>query len=480
MTIPKRHSITLSINGKRHDISGEHAFMMLADYLRYARNLTGTKIVCAEGDCGACTVLCVRADAARDPMFVPINSCIVMVAQLDGCHLVTVEGIKLDGKLSPVQQAVVDHHGSQCGYCTPGFVMAISAIFEKPNNNLTPQKVKNCLTGNLCRCTGYQPLIEAACSIDPKNIMPQSARFLQGSITQELATLTKEALHIVDNDREFFAPTTLEEAYLWRKSHSDVRVISGATDLGVLLNKGKITPARFLSLHLIDGLDAITDDGDRIVVGARVTLSELRHYLKTTIPEFAQFLNLFASPQIKNMATLVGNVANGSPIADTIPFLMVAEGEVNIFGESGTRLLPISDLYVGYKSMALTPAELISHISFLKPKKNQRLRLEKVSQRKDLDISTVNLAMFFDIDDHKVAHAARIAIGGVFSSVLRMKKAEALITARPLNQKIIEDAAAAIASEIAPLDDIRGSKDYRRTVVDGLFRRFCQGVLAND
>lgn len=477
MKLPSPSNFALDINGQRHEIDGEHAFMMLADYLRYVRDLTGTKIVCAEGDCGACTVLCARPHQSQ---FFPINSCIAMMAQLSGCHILTVESLKHEGTLSLVQQAIVDHHGSQCGYCTPGFVMAITAIFEKPCGQLTPQKVKNCLTGNLCRCTGYQPLIEAACSVDPRVITPLSKRFLSSQSKPELGNETKSAILITDGDREFYAPTTLVEACLWRKSHNDAQVLSGATDVGVLLNKGKLARPRFLSLHLIDELNGIDETGDRVVVAARVTLGELRNYLKSLLPEFAQFLNLFASPQIKNMATLVGNVANGSPIADTIPFLMVTDGEVHVFGENGPRTISISDLYVGYKSLALHPDELITHISFAKPTKSQRLRLEKVSQRRDLDISTVNLALLFDFDEQNIARMVRIAVGGVFSSVVRLKKAEALLVNQRLSAALIDDAAAAIESEIVPIDDVRGSKDYRRMLVNGLFRRFCHGVLAHD
>jgi xanthine dehydrogenase small subunit len=244
-----------------------------------------------------------------------------------------------------------------------------------------------------------------------------------------------------------------------------------------LVNKGKIQPSSWLSLHLIERLDHVHEEKDRIIVGALVTLETLRKFLKDKIPPFSQFLNLFASPQIKNMATLVGNVANGSPIADTLPFLMVNDGLAHISGDED-RKLPISDLYTDYKTLALKPEEIITHLSFAKPKANQILRLEKVSMRRDLDISTLNLGVMFEIEGPTVK-SARIALGGVYSSVLRLIKTEALMQDKILNQALIDEANALIDKEISPITDLRGSKDYRRMLVRGLFQRICQGVMLN-
>ncbi len=471
-----RQQASLFINGERHLVGGAHAFMMLADYLRYERELCGTKIVCAEGDCGACTVLCTR-DHER---FYPINACIALVATLDGCHLITVEALAKNGKLSTVQAAIVEHHGSQCGFCTPGFVMAMSGMFEKPCNELTPQRVKNCLTGNLCRCTGYQPLINAALSLDTARIEPLAKRFTTTSSTQELRNARQKPMHVIDKEREFFAPLTIADAVRFRQTFPDARVVSGATDIGVLVNKGRSAPKRYLSLHLIDAHNAITEVGDRIVVGACARLSDVRHFVKDRVPEFANFLNLFASPQIKNMATLVGNVANGSPIADTIPFLMVTDGHVHVTGNNETRTIAMCDLSIGYKMLALKPAEIITHISFTKPTPRHLLRLEKVSQRKDLDISTVNMACSFDVLKTGVVNEARIAVGGVSWCVVRLAKTEALLTGQQLDGALIDRAAKQIAHEITPLDDIRGSAEYRRALVDGLFRRYCHGVMTHE
>jgi xanthine dehydrogenase small subunit len=402
----------------------------------------------------------------------PINACIALVALLDGCHLVTVEAIAQDS-LSPVQQAIVDHHGSQCGYCTPGFVMAMTGIFEKPRPRLTEQKIKNCLTGNLCRCTGYQPLIAAARAVEWQKMEPLSTRFVDETAERELLDAAKMPVHIVHGQQEFFAPLAIDDAIALRMEKPDVRIIAGASDLGVMQNKGRMKAGRLLSLQLIRELSAMRESDGRIHVGAAVSLSDVRNFVKKSVPVFADFLNIFASPQIKNVATLVGNVANGSPIADTIPFLMVCDGMVHVEGREGQRSIAVDKLFQGYKKLALDPSEIITHISFRKPAVSELLRLEKVSTRKDLDIATVNLAMLFDLDENRRVMAARIAIGGSSAVVLRMKSAETALIGNPLTDAAIDEAAALIAEDLSPQSDLRGTADYRRMLIDGLFRRFC-------
>jgi xanthine dehydrogenase small subunit len=469
------------INGQRHEVRGEKAFLMLADFLRYERGLTGTKIVCAEGDCGACTVL--RAwprPGLRGPIiFESMNSCVITMAQLDGSHLVTVEGLAQDGRLSPVQDAVVQCHGTQCGYCTPGFAMAITGFFQRPRTDVNAQLVKNHLTGNLCRCTGYTPLIEAAMKVDRSQIASLSERFLSKTLWQETKRILQIPLHIQSADKEFMAPIDSQGATQWRRRFVDARLLSAATDLGVQLNKGKIVPKQWLSLHLIAELYTIKRSQGRVQVGARVTLAELRRYLSEKLPEFASFIDIFASPQIKTMATLVGNIANASPIGDTLPFMMVADGIVHVQGGRTAREIPMTELYTGYRTLALKAAEWISHVSFRLPVKNEVLRLFKVSQRKDLDIATVNCAFLFQFRAQKngaepLVKSARIAYGGTGPTVLRCEAAEQYLTGKSLSPHTLDAALPLIQSRLSPQSDLRGTAGYRRVLVENLFRRFCQ------
>lgn len=460
-----RDYIVLVINGEHIHVGSEHAFMMLADFLRYQKSLTGTKIVCAEGDCGACTVLIFRPGIDND--YVAINACIVGMAQLDGAHVLTVESLKDQGRLSEVQKAIENCHGSQCGYCTPGFVMAITGLIEKTRFPLSPQKVKNELTGNLCRCTGYTPLIEAALSV--RSHVPLKTRF-------NLAELKERdvPIQLRHGNKELFAPTTLEQADEF--SNLGYKLSSGNTDLGVLENKGKNTLEKILSLSLIKELYQIREEHGRIIIGARVNLSAVRQFCQSRVPIFAQFINIFASPQIKNMATLVGNSANASPIADTVPFLLVADGQAHIRSSEGTRILPMENLYAAYKTLNLGPHEYITHLSFAVPKPSERLKLDKISTRKDLDIATVNSAFLVNLDGRLIKDI-RLAMGGVGPMVKRLTNTEHAMLNKKLDSTLLQEARKQLQQEITPQSDVRGSDSFRKVLADNLFTRYFESLL---
>jgi xanthine dehydrogenase small subunit len=472
---PTRNFVVLYINGIRHAISGADAFIMLADYLRKKIHLTGTKIVCAEGDCGACTVL--KAPNDR-PIFEPINACIALVFQLDGCHLVTVEGLPKDQQLSPVQKALVTCNASQCGFCTPGFAVALTALFEKPPHALTEQKVKNCLTGNLCRCTGYKPFIEAAMSASQQSLEPLHQRYLTPEAIVDLAHTRKIPLHIQNDNRELSGPIDLKSAITLQQSEPVPLLVGGATDLGVAVNKGRRAIGRVTSLHLIPKLHDITHEKDRITVGALASINDVRRYCKNHVPVFSRFLNIFASPQIKNQGTLVGNVVNGSPIADTLPALMVLETLLHIEGPHGVRKLSLEQFYTGYKTTALMAHEIITHLSFAMVSKAHNLQLEKVSNRRDLDIATVNAAFVLALapSTQQVADV-RLSLGGVGPTVLLLRKTAAVMQGQTLNQALVEKATSVMLTEIAPISDVRASADYRRVVSVKLFQKYCEGVM---
>lgn len=476
-----REAAVLYINGERHEVRGEAAFLMLADYLRYERGLVGTKIVCAEGDCGACTVLRANVRKGKASDFESINSCIVTVAQLDGSHLVTVEGLQQGGELSPVQRSMVSCHAAQCGYCTPGFAMAITACVQKAEGNLDEQKLKNALTGNLCRCTGYSPLIQAGLKADVSRMVPLEERYISETSLKDLKKQSALSLGIKTDDYEVYAPTTMDEALRLYRKFPNLRLMGAATDLGVQMNKGKSQAQKFLSLHLIHELYEIKKTKTRLRFGARVSLSEVRRASEEKQPEFARFLNIFASPQIKNIGTLVGNVANASPIGDTLPFLMVADALVHVVSSRGERDIPMTELYAGYRKLTLKPGEIIHSVSFRVLKDEEHLRIYKVSQRKDLDISAVNSAFLCRVktspEGPRIAEA-RIAYGGVAATVLRFPEVESFLEGKALSLDTIDQAAELLQSQIRPLSDVRGSAAYRRAIVDGLFRRYCEEIAS--
>ncbi len=556
-----RDFVLIYLNGVRREIRGREALMMLADWLRKEAGLTGTKIVCAEGDCGSCTVLRAFPDLAAQPNFKvganvdvqggvkvvenvggvrathidplefeAMNSCIVTVAQMDGSHIVTVEGMQCGDELSPAQVAMKQCHASQCGYCTPGFVMAISAMLEKHGDangartnvagdsggraniashggavaaqHIDAKMAANYLTGNLCRCTGYAPIVEAALTVRATEKHSVAGRYSNpAAITDALNTATKSLL-IEHDGVKLFAPVSLREAVTFAAQNPGFKVLAAATDMGVQTNKGKPLPRVMLSLHLVNELYQAKQSRSGIVVGARVTLAQLRRLCETTAPELASFLNLFGSPQIKNVATLVGNIANASPIGDTLPFLLIADAVVHVASRPGgkgpihKRKIKFTDLYVGYKKLALTPGEIITHVSFNATDSKELLRLYKVSQRKDMDISAISGAFSMTMTGrvkssavNTTTHAgarktkspphvvsARIAYGGVAATPIRMPEIEAALVGDFTMQKA-QAVAHMIASAITPLSDVRGSAAYRRVTAAKLFMRYASEVL---
>ena len=562
-----RDFVLIYLNGVRREIRGREALMMLADWLRKEASLTGTKIVCAEGDCGSCTVLRAFPDLAEHahvhvgvqggvkvganvgadhatrsaPLeFEAMNSCIVTVAQMDGSHIVTVEGMQCGDELSPAQVAMKQCHASQCGYCTPGFVMAISAMLEKHGDangarinvasdngaraniasdsgrrenvashggaivaqQIDAKMAANYLTGNLCRCTGYAPIVEAALTVRATEKHSVAGRYSNpAAIADALNTATKSLL-IEHDGMKLFAPVSLREAVTFAAQNPGFKVLAAATDMGVQTNKGKPLPRVMLSLHLVNELYEAKRTRTGLVVGARVTLAQLRRLCETTAPELASFLNLFGSPQIKNVATLVGNIANASPIGDTLPFLLIADAVVHVASRPGgkgpihKRNIEFTDLYVGYKKLALTPGEIITHVSFNATDSKELLRLYKVSQRKDMDISAISGAFSMTMAGrvksfavNTTTHAgarktkspphvvsARIAYGGVAATPIRMPEIEAALVGDFTMEKA-QAVAHMIASAITPLSDVRGSAAYRRVTAAKLFMRYASEVL---
>ena len=471
-----RNKIVFYLNGKRHSVGATEASMMLSDYLRYDQGLTGTKVVCAEGDCGACSVLRFfpHAKGVDWQNYIPVNSCITQVATLDGSSLLTVEALKDNDRLHEAQRAMVDCHGSQCGFCTPGFVVTLGGLVEekisKNEKTITEQEAKNCLTGNLCRCTGYQGIIDAAVSVDLKIEKSLKSRYFDKDQEKDLVDTFNTPVEIKHDDFIFFAPKTIKEACTFLENNPDCRIIASSTDLGVVHNKRRLKLEKLLSLHLIPELYQIVGN-DQVSLGARVTHTEFRHFIKDTMPEIAHYLDLFASPQIKNLATVVGNVATASPIGDTPPVFLALDAKLVLASSSGERVVNISDFFLDYRKTLRKPNEIIVRIEFDLPKKST-LKAIKNSNRKDLDISAVNMVMNIEMDSAKVVKEIRLAAGGIAAIPLRLKKTEDSLRGQKLDKKSIEAALSLVHSEFNPLSDLRASSAYRRIVVENSLSRF--------
>ena len=491
----KRDFCLIYLNGERVEVTGDDGFLMLADWLRKRRGLPGTKIVCAEGDCGACTVQQASPHDTDQP-FKSVNACITMVAQMDCSSLVTVEGLALGQTLHPAQAAMMKCHGSQCGFCTPGFVVAL-ANTNSGDTRLNPNSGKsaqNALTGNLCRCTGYLPIQEAAADMvrDPK--FDFAKRYFTAAIKKDLSAAAKGGFSLQAGTRRYAGPGSLKGALnmLGAKAPKGtpaaghVRLVAGGTDLGVQANKGKLAPGSFLSLQHVSELHEVKAKSGSISVGAMATLEQLRKACLKADPELASLLDIFASPQIKHVATLIGNIANGSPIGDTMPHLLAADAVVYIAGEQKGKLIRrkvgLADFYLGYRKIDLKPHELITHVTFDTMSKNIVHKTYKASQRKDLDISAVSASFRASVKRSAGGRVTlsdvRAAFGGLAATPVRLPQLEKSLNNQCLSRdtaaKSTNDAVTALQKAIKPLDDARASSGYRRLLAENFLKRFIE------
>ncbi|HEX2122865.1 MAG TPA: FAD binding domain-containing protein [Thermoanaerobaculia bacterium] len=459
-----RDFLLVHVNGVPHRIGAPHAFQTLSRFLRYDQRATGTKIVCEEGDCGACTVLVGRRDASGALRYRPINSCIQFLFQLDCTHVVTVEGLTKNGALTPVQDAMVRCHGAQCGYCTPGFIMAMAGMYE---HTAQPQAcdVRAALTGNLCRCTGYEPIVKAALEATDQ---PKIDELYPGApIVDAIAQHERDAVRI----GHFFKPVDLDAAIRFKAENPKSVIVQGATDFGVWCNKRGFTAEALLSLDGIEGMGDIRVEDGAIVAGGRASLADFELAVRDVVPELAPIMDRFGSPQIKNAGTLAGNIANASPIADTLPFLFVAGASLELTGLAGTRTVSIRDFYLGYKKLDLKADEIITRIVIPLPSKGETLRLYKVSKRSHLDISSFTAAMLMQRTDGRI-DAIRIAYGGVAPVVLRLPKTEEFLAGKSLTRETFAEAGEIARGEVAPISDVRGARDFRLQLAENVLQRF--------
>jgi xanthine dehydrogenase small subunit len=350
--------------------------------------------------------------------------------------------------------------------------MAITNLHEHKQNP-SEQNVKNYLTGNLCRCTGYQPIIQSALDVDLMKHKTLNERYPLQTMPQMI-----EGVHSKTKSVEYFAPVTIEEACQYKAQNPDCVVFAGSTDLGVQFNKGHIRPQKILSLQLIPELYSASVSAREAFVGSKVTLFELQKLIADPVPTLDRFLNIFASPQIKYSATLVGNLANASPIADTTPPMMCLDAEVQLHGIGGKRSVPLKDFYLGYKKLNMSSDEIITGVKFKIPQKDQIFENYKVSQRRDLDISTVNASFNFTVRENKI-HFARIALGGVGATTLRMTAIEDRLRDQLLTPELITAAKKLLVDAVKPLSDVRGKADYRKILVGNLFEKFANEHLLN-
>ena len=439
----------------------------LLNFIRTKLRKTGTKEGCAEGGCGACTV--VLGELKNNNInYNAVNSCITFLPTLSGKQLILVEDlISKDNMLHPVQQAMVNNHGSQCGFCTPGFIMSLFSMF-KSYSKLKDEVIKDSIAGNLCRCTGYQPIIKAAKSLSKKNKTDHFEKNKKKTISQ-LKKIGNESIAIYRKDKKYFAPRYVSELKKILKKNIDSKLLSGGTDLSLVATKDRKDISPIIYMNSIKELNYIKNNGRYIEVGATTSLLEFETYIKKYYSDFNKILKRYGSVQIRNVATVAGNIATASPIGDTLPLLLALDSKVILQGVKRSKVLPINDFFTGYRRTKLKPGQFIHSIRIPIFDKNV-FKAYKISKRFDDDISSVCAAFNLIIKNKKIK-SIKIAYGGMASIPKRATYCEKILLDSLITREVIDKAKNALEKDFKPISDMRASQKYRKIIAKNLLEK---------
>jgi xanthine dehydrogenase small subunit len=465
-----RQAIRFRRRGRIVEVRDFSPRTLLLDYLRLTERSVGTKEGCAEGDCGACTVALGRVRDGR-VAYEPVNACILLLGQVDGADVVSVEDLAADGVLHPVQAAMVEHHGSQCGFCTPGIVMSLYTLYREAERPVTREAVNDALAGNLCRCTGYRPIVDAALKACEG---PAADRFLSESerIRADLDGLADGADVFVGDENRFFAAPASEDslAALYAR-HPDATLVAGCTDVGLWITKGMVDIDKVIWLGRVTGLDSIETGPEALSIGSTATHRAAHGALGALDPDMGELVRRFGSVQVRASGTVGGNIANGSPIGDLAPALVALGAALELRKGDRVRTLPLEEFFLAYRKQDREPGEFVRRVSVNRLGGGGAFRCFKVSKRFDEDISAVMGAFRLDLVGRRVA-SARVAYGGMAATPKRARATEAMLVGLSLDDPgSWEPALAALAEDFQPLDDHRASAAYRRTVARNLLAK---------
>ncbi|MFU0506990.1 xanthine dehydrogenase small subunit [Pseudaminobacter sp. NGMCC 1.201702] len=468
-----RNEIRFILNGEDVALSSAAPDETLLDYLRLRKSLRGTKEGCAEGDCGACTVLVGRL-SGEQLIYESVNACIRFVGSLDGCHVVTIEHLNGEnGRLHPVQQAMVDFHGSQCGFCTPGFVMSLYALWMREPKP-ADAAIEQALQGNLCRCTGYEAIVRAARAISDYGAAARDPLAVErASMAGRLAALRDGArVEIGSGKQRLLVPADLDDFAAILESEPKATIVAGSTDVGLWVTKfmRDISPAVFIG-HL-DELKAISEEDGVINIGAGVTYSEAFSMLSKRIPALGPLFARIGGEQVRNMGTIGGNIANGSPIGDTPPPFIALGARLTLRKGATRRTIPLEEFFIAYGKQDRQPGEFVETVHVPVPVKDSHFAAYKITKRRDEDITAALGAFYLSLAPDGTVRSIRIAYGGMAATPKRATAVENALLGKEWSQAAVESALDAYASDFTPLTDMRASAEYRMLAARNLLRRF--------
>jgi xanthine dehydrogenase small subunit len=474
MTLPTENgSIRFLLNEREIDLKQVSPTATLLDFLRIERRLTGTKEGCAEGDCGACTVLVGRMVEGR-LAYEGVNACIRFVGSLHATHVVTVEHLSTrDGALHPVQQAMVDFHGSQCGFCTPGFVMSLVGLWLSKDNPGRAD-IEKALQGNLCRCTGYEPIVRAAEAVArsrPDAVFDPILKLRDRVLAFLSALDTGETITLGPEDARLVVPGSLQALAETLAAHPGATVVAGCTDVGLWVTKQMraINPVVFI--NGLKDLQTITETDDGITIGAGVTYSQAFAVLSRHLPAFGRLLDRLGGDQVRNMGTIGGNIANGSPIGDTPPPLIALGATVTLRSVAGTRTLALEDYFIAYGRQDRQASEFVESLFVPSLADADHFAVYKISKRRDEDISALCAAFRIALSETGTVTAARIALGGMAGTPKRARAVEDALIGKPWTEDTVNAARPAFDIDYQPLSDWRASAAYRALTAKNLLLR---------
>lgn len=479
MQAPSSDSIRFWLGNKQITLESFSPTLTLLNYLRDEQRLTGTKEGCAEGDCGACTVVLAELNG-NSVSFRAVNACILFVSMLDGKQVFTVEHLKQADQLHPVQQAFVNTHASQCGFCTPGFVMSAYAMYENLSGQessgsqikdlTSTETINQTFAGNLCRCTGYGPIIESGKMIAETALQAENKADHSWLIERLRSIQPHTSKTLSTQNQTVFQPDSLDALKTVLQDAPEAHIVAGATDLGLWVTKQHKHLETLVLLGQVPELKTIESVDGFLEIGAAVTYSEAMPVLDQYFPEMQGYVQRHSSTQIRNSGTILGNIANGSPIGDMPPPLIALGSELLISSAQGLRAIPLEDYFISYGQQDLKPSEFL-HKLRIPLQAGKQFKVYKISKRFEQDISAVSAAFALEINDGIIS-SARICYGGMAATPLRAKQTEAFLEGKPWDESLIDQACSKIGDDYNPISDFRASSQYRISVAKNLMRKY--------